>query len=513
MLHDLALNPFFNRTTMLLPIRHLAFVWITGLLLMLAMLAPCRLIVAAFPGNLHPSSVGCLTCHQLELDDNHRLPCISCHRGNDRVLEVAEAHRGLVSQPAHPDNAPQYCGSCHERDLHMVQANYHYTLQNHIADIREAFVGTKDVVPPMRLTVSSEPANARELADDLLRRRCLRCHVYFSGDDFAQTRRGTGCAACHLRPQQLVIGSHHFLGKPTDDACLSCHYGNHVGFDFYGRYEHDFNEEYRTPFASVENTPPPYGVEYHQLTADVHHRAGMVCIDCHGKDDIMGPGSGPTCTGCHENSTITGTALLGVIVDDEQRTFVSSATSQTLIIPQLQHPAHQSYKTSATCFACHAKWTYNDGTINLLRIDHDYLDDFVSLRTDGSSRVYEIISSYIAPDGSWITPTMIDTFTGVSRSGIWIKGYLRRRWEDMLLIRDTDGRITTGRPVLDMRLSWIDKDESVRFDNIRPFPGTRLTRPYAPHTIGTAGVFFEERLHRFIADELSLDRAPEEQKD
>ena len=39
----------------------------------------------------------------------------------------------------------------------------------------------------------------------------------------------------------------HAFSTPTDKQCLSCHYGNYVGGDYYGRYEHDF----------TGNTAPP----------------------------------------------------------------------------------------------------------------------------------------------------------------------------------------------------------------------------------------------------------------
>jgi hypothetical protein len=49
---------------------------------------------------------------------------------------------------------------------------------------------------------------------------------------------------------------------------------------------------------------------------------------------------------------------------------------------------------------------------------------------------------------------------------------------------------------VDLHLSWIDGDEQVRFDNVSSAsPGTRR---YAPHTIGKAGLYYEQRLSPFL---------------
>jgi hypothetical protein len=89
---------------------------------------------------------------------------------------------------------------------------------------------------------------------------------------------------------------------------------------------------------------------------------------------------------------------------------------------------------------------------------------------------------------------MSDKFTGTELPGIWFKGFSERRWEQPILYRDESGTITTGRPILDLSLSWTDSDEIVRFDNVMPVPGTRKVRSYTPHTIGAAGLFYQERL-------------------
>ncbi len=449
------------------------------------------------------AAAGCLSCHDLEMDEHHRLDCTSCHGGNGRALTHDEAHLGLEVAPGRPEQAGQRCGGCHLKEVEMVAGNSHYTLIGHISAVRDAFGASSEPHSALRISAAAQPENEMELVDDLLRRRCLRCHVYTRGDTFPAIDRGLGCAACHGPYRQAETGLHHFSRHPADAACLSCHYGNHVGFDYYGRYEHDFNEEYWTPYLSADDTAAPYGVEFHQLEPDIHHRAGLVCVDCHGRDQVMGSAAGPNCSACHDSKQRGSPSPAGLTDTADGPIFVSAATARSFPVPQLRHPAHAAYRDTAGCLACHARWTFNDGTTHLLRIDHDDLYDFFRLSVDGSSEVRTIIESHIDFDGAWLDPVMTDKFTGDTLPGIWLKGYLERRWEEPLFVRDDDGRISPARPILDLRLSWIDRLETPRFDNLRPRPNARLLRPYAPHTVGPAGFFYEERLRRFHIQELS----------
>ena len=174
--------------------------------------------------NDNGKSVGCIGCHEVTLDMNHQFSCASCHLGNDGESKIEIAHTGLITNPAHPSNAQKRCGGCHAKQLDLVITNNHYTLSNHINKVRRAFGAQRDVFDASAISSSSTPESVLELIDDLLKRRCLRCHVYYQGDDFAQVRRGTGCAACHLSFYEGHLVSHQFNAHPNDTNCLSCHY-------------------------------------------------------------------------------------------------------------------------------------------------------------------------------------------------------------------------------------------------------------------------------------------------
>ncbi len=451
-------------------------------------------------GSLSDASRQCLSCHQLELDEVHRFDCLDCHREGGEQSVLPEEHPAIVTRPAHPDNSAAVCGQCHEQEIKMVAENDHYRLTDHLNLVRQAFdpAVPGDAAPLNSLRSWENPETVGQLVDDLLSRRCLRCHVYTAGDRFSAVRRGTGCAACHLSFEEGRMISHRFIPQPDNDRCLSCHYASHVGYDFVGRYEHDFNEEYRTPYRADSTLQPPFGVEARQLEPDVHHRAGMVCIDCHTKANVMGSSGNPGCVDCHRPE-IDGKLSAAISeAGDNKLVFTSSVSAADYTIPLPEHPAHARYGDRFSCQACHARWTFNDAPVHLLRIDHDEFYDFYKLSLDGSSEVLEIIGSHVDEDGELLEPVMSNKFTGAKERGIWFKGFGERRWEHVLLMIDDAGLVTTGRPILDLRLSWIDEDEQARFDNIKPAAGVARNRPYAAHTIGSAGIFYEERIRPFL---------------
>ena len=171
------------------------------------------------------------------------------------------------------------------------------------------------------------------------------------------------------------------------------------------------------------------------------------------------------------------------------------------------HPAHKTYNAHVACQGCHALWSFFDDETHLLRIDHDNLDELEKLTLDGSSDVHRILSSHMDFDGEWLEPVMKDQLTGELFPGIWLKGFKQRRWEDIRLVPDSSGLLQVARPILDLHLSWIDKDEILRFDNITIQPQISPMIPYVPHTIGKAGPFFEKRLKLLLGPKKLTNRS------
>ncbi|MBT8328117.1 MAG: hypothetical protein KJN87_00305, partial [Desulfofustis sp.] len=248
-------------------------IFILLFLLLVCTLTSCRDQADEAATGFNEQSRHCLSCHQIELDQAHRLDCLTCHLASDDPTGYPEEHDPVLATPAHPDQAQEICGPCHAHEVEMVAANNHYLLSGHISVVTEAFGNPIEITGDTLetgLSSYAEPETVDQLVQDLLVRRCLRCHVYDKGDDFSAVTHGVGCGACHLSFKDGRLASHIFMAQPDDLRCLSCHYGNHVGFDYYGFYEHDLNEEYRTPYLADTTEQLAYGVENHTLARDVH---------------------------------------------------------------------------------------------------------------------------------------------------------------------------------------------------------------------------------------------------
>ncbi len=434
---------------------------------------------------------GCRGCHDVISDTSHDLACTLCHSGNDGPIEKKIAHAGLMTQPSHPDNMATACGPCHENIVENVANSLHLTLKNKINLVRKAFGAKTTLSSLTKIPAGEVNDNPLTLADDLLRRRCLRCHLYSAGDTYPETHRGTGCAACHQ--------SHPILRQPGDNQCLSCHYGNRVGADYAGRFEQDLNWEYRTPFVTFADHPRPYGVEYQPLSSDIHAQAGLSCIDCHTGAELMaGKKESPSpqtlsCLTCHDVEAAKKASFDNLEISQDQVFLITKFTGKKLAVPQLLNEAHKKYAAKADCVVCHAQWVFSDQGVSLLRLDNADLDTWDFLAVQGSSSVETAMEQEGSP-----TPTMPDTITGEIKKGIWLKSYMQRRWEFPLVGKDINGRLRLYRPTLDLNLSYVNQDGETVIDGFSPVDAAKL-RPYSPHTIGRAGLFYKTRLKPNLA--------------
>lgn len=441
---------------------------------------------------------GCANCHtDIVMDQYHAFDCTECHQGDNQTAEKQTAHSGLVSEPASPDNMSASCGRCHPEQIERCRKSLHFTLTNEVNLTRKHF-GAKTELQSLTEIPTQDDKSGLSLVDDMLRRRCLRCHVYSSGDDYPYTTRGKGCAACHLQFIDGKLQRHTFFKTPGDWQCVSCHYANHVGADYYGQYEHDFNWEYRTPYTTTEPFVRPYGVELHDLVPDIHQQKGLVCTDCHDENSLKSPSDTgmPRCSTCHlwkpgdpkppaDNIRIVDNALV-----------LTDKSGEEHLISAMRDPAHARYGKEVACQVCHAQWAFNDGGTYLLRSESDDFDPMERLIVQSSSWVEYLLDRNLNSAEDEIDPVMADGITGQVRPGVWYMGYTQRRWSDILIRRDTDGIIKVFRPILDLHLSAVDADEDVLFDNLEG-RGSGLL-PYTPHTTGPAGLFYLQRFSSLL---------------
>ncbi len=450
---------------------------------------------------------GCVRCHTVKIDAAHDIGCVSCHQGNPGGKSPEAAHTGMTVHPASPTNMEKICGRCHMEYVRTARTSGHFTLNREIGGVWRTFFPASEIPVPTLLKKEEYPRSLQGLVADMLVKRCLRCHVWYEGDDYSGTRRGTGCAACHL---QTASGGnpldHKFRKGVSDERCLSCHYGNFVGWDYYGRFEKDFPAEFRAPLKNGRHIPRPYGVEWLDMTPDVHRRRGMTCTACHTEAPCRVRGSMPTCISCHEPDSLSG-----------------------------ENPGHSAEDAGlVACTVCHALWAPADTGRSLTRLDTPDYGEWLPLSVQNSSEVEMACreeSQY--PFGSWGTAYMLDKIDGTMRPGMWFEGFIARRFWPVIIGETRDGRLVNVRPLLDISISYLDGNDDIMADNVKPAgdgttcmdndqcveriaaeilpdniwisfldpeilkkPGLWLS--FTPHTVGHADVFRSAKVSRWL---------------
>ncbi len=389
------------------------------------------------------SSKGCKECHPVKLEPFHDFPCEQCHGGDPSGRTMAQAHTDLVPCPASPALSSRNCGSCHGEMELSARNSPHYQLPSHIDILFHAFWGPETEPPaPEELQAYSHPETARQVVEDLLARRCLRCHPYWEGDNYAATHHGAGCAACHL------VSGHRFVKEPPEERCLSCHRQNFTGWDFVGRFEKDLPAEYRAPLRKGQHLTRLYGVEWLPTQMDVHKQAGLSCLSCHGSASFH-PGikAGQT---LHRNKACI----------DCHREMVGKDRFHS-----------QDLLDRASCQVCHAVWQPLDLSTYLVRQDDPDLDEWAFLAVQGSSEV----ENAIRMGGPAV---MANKFSGRNYPGLWFKSYGYRRFEYVAIGMDENGKLWPVRPLLDISISYLDSDDDLVLDGFRPeYAGSLPMRP------------------------------------
>jgi len=280
---------------------------------------------------------GCMACHadMTGFSPAHQpqaMGCAACHLGNIFTLDQRRAHAGMVLVPGNIADAGRTCGqsACHAEVVPRVERSIMATFAGVIATNRKVFGegegaghGAAPAPPP-------PPPHVRDLrhtaADSHLRQLCVSCHLGQAKTvwgPITQESRGGGCNACHLKyspeaasalaayvpevPEREDGGAptppppsgkpfpkvHPRLSVQADGShCFGCHSrSSRIATSFEGWHE-------------LRNDPSPAALaasaaQFRQLddtryfvrkSADVHHTAGLDCIDCHTALEVMGAG-------------------------------------------------------------------------------------------------------------------------------------------------------------------------------------------------------------------------------
>ncbi len=306
---------------------------------------------------------------------------------------MTEAHMGLEPFPGNLNNASATCGNCHADKVESVTASAMHTGMNMVRITRRAFGQDSRAHEHSLQSLSHSPA------DSLLRKLCASCHL---GQQKTRHRhdvtrdRGGGCLACHLNGYP---GNTHpaLTIKIEDGRCFGCHSrSSRISLSYAGLAETDAatlgNKQARLSRLSdgrlLEHRP-----------ADVHHQAGLSCIDCHTGAGLMGalqhaqdPKSSVdiACSDCHNNpnprisrddwpqqfgamlkripfraepgqtflTTANGTPLRHIEIRNDDYILHLKQTGQTRVIPQYRAREHrlQNEHERLSCNACHAQW-------------------------------------------------------------------------------------------------------------------------------------------------------------
>jgi hypothetical protein len=180
-----------------------------------------------------------------------------------------------------------------------------------------------------------------------------------------------------------------------------------------------------------------------------------------------------------------------LVVEENRLVLVAKLSGKRHPVPQAEDPVHEKYGKEIECQVCHAQWGFSDETTHLMRSDAEDYDAWERLIVQSSSEVENLLRNNLSFDREEIEPVMKDSITGRQFPGVWYKGYTQRRWEQIHIKRDTDGVIKVFRPILDLRVSYLNNDEEVIFDSESGFGPVMV--PYTPHTTGPAGLFYRNR--------------------
>lgn len=450
------------------------------LVILLALGLACPAVTIAAPPDQ-----GCRSCHQAMTSPmpppgkGAPLSCLNCHQGQGRSRDKDQAHEGLLANPSTLDAAGQTCGRCHQGRAAQVRRSPMATNATLIAQTRFLWSAQPNAAPRHgikaegRLAAMPPAGEAGQPVDDLLRRRCLRCHVWAKGADTTGARRSAGCAACH-RPYGADgrrPGGHGLTRQVPTSQCLTCHAGCGAGPEYVGRVPRD--EHFSARFLAEGRDKPSLwqARTWRPMRPDLHHKAGMACIDCHPAAEIMGDGQvrpaalahvGLRCTTCHGRpgappagpkiSTTHGAALTHLSRSaDGQWTLSPKLGGRPLKVPALAGgpdapiahlaPGHERL----ACHACHSSTNPAQWGRQALLLSGPGYRRWSFIAAQGDPQLLALMKNQPP------APSSRDLLSGQERPGVWLLSPFFRRFEWRVYGRAPDGRVMLLAP----RFGWV----------------------------------------------------------
>ncbi|MCB0422618.1 MAG: hypothetical protein KDD61_16570 [Bdellovibrionales bacterium] len=258
-----------------------------------------------------PPSSGCLNCHSNQSFSGHdihtQIQCTRCHNGNDQSDQKALAHTDLISIPGQARLWRQTCGTtdCHPQSLDSIEHSVMMT------NVRLKNVDKKMFHAAFP---DEDDKQVTEWTHSHVKDQCSVCHLGNEKESIGPIKKGArngGCLLCHLQEFSNSDPGKNRKGHPTlslkvsSDSCFGCHNrSGRIATNYLGWQE--ISEE------DLNTTDMKHHRQFHdsrhylKQAADIHHVAGLECIDCHPHEQVMGrlneaqvQGSMVTCQDCH----------------------------------------------------------------------------------------------------------------------------------------------------------------------------------------------------------------------
>ncbi len=252
----------------------------------------------------------CLFCHKqthgfTTAHSPQSTGCFACHGGNPFAAGKRAAHSGMRLIPGNLQDAKQSCGTaqCHPEITERISTGLMATLSGMISVDRYVFGET---AAPDSLTDVHRLGNSA--AGEHLKNLCVRCHLGNTKTEpgpVTEKSRGGGCLACHLNYDKKSLASLK-KGDVTEDApvyyhprlnltvtnnhCFGCHSrSGRISTNYEGWHETTLEKE-DMPDSLHYRLVEGFRV-FEKKSEDVHHKAGLDCIDCHTSYELMGDGN------------------------------------------------------------------------------------------------------------------------------------------------------------------------------------------------------------------------------
>jgi len=314
----------------------------------------------------------CMWCHDqvagfVMSHDVQAIGCASCHLGNKLSTNKETAHQGMTLFPGNLSNAKQTCGTsnCHPNEFEHINNSLMTTNSGLVAVDKFVFHESNNLDELYHIKdIGHSPAETH------IRNLCANCHL---GKEKAESgpihekSRGGGCLACHLQYSDTQLASHHEYskGKSLDsipnyqhpqlnlnvdnNKCFGCHSrSGRISTNYEGWHETLISHKDFITSDSLRLLEDKRVFE--KKDADIHHKAGLQCIDCHLYQGVMGDGTRYThqehavkiqCIDCH-NSSFTLSSSYEDLNREEQKVFKLRKYIQTdlaIIKTQKDHAA------------------------------------------------------------------------------------------------------------------------------------------------------------------------------